>query len=65
MRKSRVIVGATALVMSSLYKPVTAASYNLVKEYAGKTFFDDWTFYDHCEWPHFEVNTVRLHLSSR
>lgn len=51
MRKSQAIFGATALVMSSLYTPATAASYNLVKEYAGKTFFDDWTFYDHCKCP--------------
>jgi hypothetical protein len=31
-----------------LSKPVSAASYNMVKEYAGSGFFNDWTFYDHC-----------------
>jgi len=28
--------------------PVAADSYDMVKEYAGQTFFDEWTFYDHC-----------------
>jgi hypothetical protein len=31
-----------------LLKPAEAASYNMVKEYAGSGFFNDWTFYDHC-----------------
>ncbi|RDB18914.1 putative glycosidase C21B10.07 [Hypsizygus marmoreus] len=30
-----------------LFRPTAAASYGLVKEYAGSTFFNDWTFYDH------------------
>jgi len=30
--------------------PVAADTYNMVKEYAGQTFFDDWQFYDHCEY---------------
>ncbi|KAF5382697.1 hypothetical protein D9615_003072 [Tricholomella constricta] len=29
------------------FSPVAATTYNLVKEHAGSTFFDDWTFYDH------------------
>jgi hypothetical protein len=27
--------------------PVAADTYDMVKEYAGSTFFDDWTFYNH------------------
>ena len=27
---------------------VTAVEYNLVKEYAGTNFFDDWNFYGNC-----------------
>ncbi|KAG5644552.1 hypothetical protein DXG03_008207 [Asterophora parasitica] len=29
-----------------LLPPVTATTYDLVKEYAGSTFFNDWTFYN-------------------
>ncbi|CDO72163.1 Glycoside Hydrolase Family 16 protein [Trametes cinnabarina] len=33
---------------ASLLLPATVlAQYNLVKEYAGESFFDDWTFYNH------------------
>lgn len=27
---------------------VTAVQYNLVKEYGGANFFDDWNFYGNC-----------------
>ncbi|GLB38171.1 putative hydrolase family 16 [Lyophyllum shimeji] len=35
------------LAAISLLTPVAATNYDLVKEYAGSTFFDGWTFYDH------------------
>ncbi|KAL0960920.1 hypothetical protein HGRIS_005928 [Hohenbuehelia grisea] len=28
-------------------QPAAAVSYNLVKDYSGSTFFDEWVFYDH------------------
>ena len=42
----------------------TADTYDMVKEYAGTNFFDEWTFYDHCE---LEVyfNPYRANFSSR
>lgn len=30
-----------------LLKPTAAASYNMVKDYAGSGFFNEWTFYNH------------------
>lgn len=29
--------------------PVAGASYNIVKDFAGSTFFDDWDFFGSCE----------------
>ncbi|PPQ79218.1 LOW QUALITY PROTEIN: hypothetical protein CVT25_002824 [Psilocybe cyanescens] len=49
------------LVLSTLLavvKPVTADTYDMVKEYAGPTFFDEWTFYDHLS------RAVSLHISN-
>ena len=42
------------LLLSTLSLPffailATADTYSMIKEYAGTHFFDDWTFYDHCE----------------
>jgi hypothetical protein len=31
-----------------LFEGAGATSYNMVKEFAGSTFFDDWTFYNNC-----------------
>ena len=37
---------ALAACASLLFVPVAAVTqYNFVKEYAGETFFDDWSFY--------------------
>ena len=29
--------------------PVRADTYDMVTEYSGENFFDDWTFYNNCE----------------
>ncbi|KAH9480242.1 putative glycosidase C21B10.07 [Psilocybe cubensis] len=34
-------------MLLALMDLVEAASYDMVKEYSGKTFFDEWTFYNH------------------
>jgi hypothetical protein len=34
-------------LVALLFDTAHAASYDLVKEYSGPKFFDDWTFYDH------------------
>jgi hypothetical protein len=44
MISSRVFL---ALVLA-LPTVVTAVPYNLVKEYAGANFFNDWDFYGNC-----------------
>ncbi|KAF8073512.1 glycoside hydrolase family 16 protein [Lyophyllum atratum] len=41
--QSLLTVLATSL---PLFTPATATSYDIVKEYAGSTFFNDWTFYN-------------------
>ena len=38
---------ALALALPALVR--AGASYSMVKEYAGTTFFDDWDFYGNCE----------------
>ena len=35
--------------VSLLLPTAVLGQYNLVKEYAGESFFDDWTFYNNCE----------------
>jgi hypothetical protein len=35
-------------VLLALPTTVTAVQYNLVKEYAGANFFNDWNFYGNC-----------------
>ena len=40
----------TILVLALAFPAVIRGTqYELVKEYAGSTFFDDWNFYGHCE----------------
>ncbi|TFK39087.1 glycoside hydrolase family 16 protein [Crucibulum laeve] len=34
-------------VLAAVTLPAAADTYDMVKEYAGSTFFDDWQFYDH------------------
>lgn len=38
-------------MLSLTFFPIlaTADMYDMVKEYAGTNFFDEWTFYDYCE----------------
>lgn len=36
-----------AFLIPSSVVPVAADTYDMVKEYAGTTFFDEWTFYNH------------------
>lgn len=50
-------------LLCPLLNPVTATSYSLVKEYAGPTFFDDWTFYNNCALSHldsFQISIAEL-----
>ena len=35
--------------LSLLFVGSVSAQYDIVKEYAGQHFFDDWIFYDNCE----------------
>lgn len=43
--KTKTLLGLSALLLPSLVE----AQYQMVKEYMGQTFFDDWDFYDNCE----------------
>lgn len=40
---------AWVLCASLLLPSAVLAQYDLVKEYAGESFFDDWNFYNHCK----------------
>ena len=43
--KTKTLMCLGALLLPSL----VGAQYQMVKEYMGQTFFDDWDFYDNCE----------------
>lgn len=38
-----------------------ATTYDMIKEYRGSGFFDDWTFYNHCVFI-FCINCICAHL---
>ncbi|KAG5644551.1 hypothetical protein DXG03_008206 [Asterophora parasitica] len=46
MRASTAVLTAIATSLL-LFTSVTAVTYDLVKDYSGPSFFNDWTFYDH------------------
>lgn len=35
-------------MLNDLMPRARAETYNMVKEYAGSSFFNDWAFFDHC-----------------
>lgn len=45
------MISANTILFLALAFPavIRGTHYDLVKEYAGSTFFDDWNFYGHCE----------------
>ena len=40
---------ATSLLCLLLLPGLASAQYQMVKEYVGDNFFNDWTFYNNCE----------------
>jgi len=36
-------------MLLAVVEGVTATRYGLVKDHSGGTFFDGWSFYDHCK----------------
>ena len=47
IRRLALLLASLALALPALVR--AAATYSMVKEYAGTTFFDDWDFYGNCE----------------
>jgi hypothetical protein len=50
MRATSPLALISALVLPPIQLTAATATYNMVKAYAGSTFFDDWQFYDHCRY---------------
>lgn len=48
-----------------LLSAAAVAQYNLVKEYAGERFFDDWTFYGHSEFTYDVASLFEFTLTLR
>jgi hypothetical protein len=49
MSSLSLILAATALLAPN--NAIATATYDLVKEYSGSSFFDGWDFYGHCAYP--------------
>lgn len=55
-----VVLIPLALLLPFATVPVSADTYDMVMEYAGQNFFDDWTFFNHCEF--YLLSSVVMYL---